>query len=491
MKWLILLTPALLFGCASMLPATPWITKDASRPECQGLYQQLDQATERSAAWDAGVHRLPGFPFLRSNRHLASFHSESGKQQEGRDWIAALAKLDLSTRRRELANLLPLDRQGLASGWEQQLSQCSSLFVQQLQQQTEAWKDVADAVLVKDNYQTWKRVIGIYPVAALLSQPAISDLHERLQQPFRIAPDKLPIQGELDRYLPSADPWSLLQIGQSMEESFPAYPSSYAGGTLSALFHRYAPIVEVDRINGADRVGRIKWIDNQNAGVDQESPVAYLYPGQTRFQGKTLLQLNYLFWFPARDTRDIYGGTFDALVWRVTLDKAGTPMVYDSIHGCGCYYQLFPAPGYRTLPSAPGSEIVLSPARAPALAEDERLVLRLAAGTHYLLSIHGDGGQQALEQRYQWADYWELLSLPLPGGGRHSLFGADGLIAASARLERFFLWPFGIPSPGAMRQFGTHAIAFIGRRHFDDPGLLDQLITADQPEYSKPPKPTP
>jgi hypothetical protein len=33
----------------------------------------------------------------------------------------------------------------------------------------------------------------------------------------------------------------------------------------------------------------------------------------------------------------------------------------------------------------------------------------------------------------------------------------------------------GIPSPGAMRQRGLHATAFAGRRHFDDPDLLDTL----------------
>jgi hypothetical protein len=32
-----------------------------------------------------------------------------------------------------------------------------------------------------------------------------------------------------------------------------------------------------------------------------------------------------------------------------------------------------------------------------------------------------------------------------------------------------------IPSPGAMRIHGTHAIAFIGQRHFDNPHILDEL----------------
>ena len=31
----------------------------------------------------------------------------------------------------------------------------------------------------------------------------------------------------------------------------------------------------------------------------------------------------------------------------------------------------------------------------------------------------------------------------------------------------------GIPNAGAMRQWGHHATAFVGRRHFDDARLLE------------------
>jgi hypothetical protein len=34
----------------------------------------------------------------------------------------------------------------------------------------------------------------------------------------------------------------------------------------------------------------------------------------------------------------------------------------------------------------------------------------------------------------------------------------------------------GIASAGAMRQWGRHPTAFVGRRHFDDPQLLDALL---------------
>ncbi len=47
------------------------------------------------------------------------------------------------------------------------------------------------------------------------------------------------------------------------------------------------------------------------------------------------------------------------------------------------------------------------------------------------------------------------------------------MIAGSERGERWFFWPMGIESAGQMRQWGHHATAFVGRRHFDDPLLFD------------------
>ncbi len=56
------------------------------------------------------------------------------------------------------------------------------------------------------------------------------------------------------------------------------------------------------------------------------------------------------------------------------------------------------------------------------------------------------------------------------------MFGPDGIVAGTQRAERWVLWPMGIPQPGAMRQWGHHATAFIGRRHFDDPYLLERYF---------------
>jgi hypothetical protein len=75
-----------------------------------------------------------------------------------------------------------------------------------------------------------------------------------------------------------------------------------------------------------------------------------------------------------------------------------------------------------------------------------------------------------------------LRSLPLPGGGTRSLYGPDGLVAGSERPERQYFWPMGIVSAGQMRQWGHHATAFVGRRHFDDADLIERRFTSVAPQ---------
>jgi hypothetical protein len=56
------------------------------------------------------------------------------------------------------------------------------------------------------------------------------------------------------------------------------------------------------------------------------------------------------------------------------------------------------------------------------------------------------------------------------------MFRENSLVPGSERLERFLLWPTGVLSPGAMRQWGRHAVAFVGKRHFDDPRLMERIF---------------
>jgi hypothetical protein len=139
----------------------------------------------------------------------------------------------------------------------------------------------------------------------------------------------------------------------------------------------------------------------------------------------------------------------------------------------------FPTPRAQALP-APGGleEWMFSPQSLPSIAESERPLLRIASGTHYLEKVLVVRGGDSLA-RYELRPYGDLRSLMRMDGGRASMFGADGLVSGSERPERGLFWPSGIVSAGAMRQWGRHATAFVGRRHFDDADLLEKRFRLD------------
>ncbi len=151
---------------------------------------------------------------------------------------------------------------------------------------------------------------------------------------------------------------------------------------------------------------------------------------------------------------DIYAGQLDGINWRVTLGPDGEPRLYDAIHNCGCYHEFFPSRHLRLRGDLPAAyfEPPLLPQTAP---EQQPLVLRIAHHTHFIQRVYHDASPLAV-QPMAWEEYDALRSLPVDGTHR-SLFGEYGLIAGTERAERFILWPMGIRSPGAMRQWGRHA----------------------------------
>jgi hypothetical protein len=211
---------------------------------------------------------------------------------------------------------------------------------------------------------------------------------------------------------------------------------------------------------------------------------------QTRLAGRWLRQRVYTLWFAERapDPRlgslDLLAGALDGVIVRITLDERGQPLMLDTIHACGCWHQFYPAPDVLPREGAPTlQEWAFVPGALPALKAGQRLVVRLASRTHHVTGVAAheslEAGATAGEPSYTLRDENLLRSLhiqdePGSGAGRRSLYRPDGLVQGTDRKERFLFWPMGIASPGAMRQWGHHATAFVGRRHFDDPRLLEE-----------------
>jgi len=204
-----------------------------------------------------------------------------------------------------------------------------------------------------------------------------------------------------------------------------------------------------------------------------DAPTLYTHVSHARLDGKVLLQLDYVAWFPARPRRgrlDMLGGRLDSIIWRVTLGTDGAPILFDSVHSCGCYHKFYPTEQLALRSARIGfEEPILVPQRLGS--GSARHLLRVSSGDHYIervLIAPQDGGDGV---RYRLVDYGELRAVAA-NGEQASLFAANGIVRGTQRPERIFLWPTGIISAGAMRQWGGQAVAFVGERHFDAPDLI-------------------
>ncbi|MDX1610368.1 MAG: hypothetical protein R3225_09635 [Halofilum sp. (in: g-proteobacteria)] len=476
----------LLAACATTAPL-PRVGEAVEPPAlCRALFERLDAAVARAGVGDAGADRLDGFPWLRVDRPLASFRFETSTEARLAAWLQRLAALDAEGRSHELNNLPAGERARLVAEWRAAAAgsalpadlaaaqaDCRERLNARLAADPAATERLVAAAWPRDEYRDWQRVVGLYPLTRLVVLPQVATLQDTRRAAIRAAPESGP---RWRRYAVPSPPAPAPVLPAVLPRDALGIPRP-TPAQRAALFSAHAPLWAVETESDSDRPGAVVRAADRPL-VDSGRPVEYRHWSWTRFRGEVLVQLSYALWFPERPADgalDLYAGHLDGLIWRVTLRGDGTPLAYESIHPCGCYYTLFPAPGWRV--RAGGGEPVLAPLSAPRPAAGERVRVRLEARTHYLAGVDTAGARGARPLAPLPLD--ALRSLPLPEGGRRSAFAPDGLIPSSRRLERFLLWPLGVPSPGAMRQWGTHAIAFVGKRHFDDPDLLDRLLERD------------
>jgi hypothetical protein len=138
----------------------------------------------------------------------------------------------------------------------------------------------------------------------------------------------------------------------------------------------------------------------------------------------------------------------DGVNYRVTLDKNGGPLLYETIHNCGCYYEAYPNHRLKIREKIDYAEPPLI-LKAPELTPSKELMtVAMECRTHYVQHLYPLAREPQLETVvYSFADYGELRSLPDSKDGRRSMFSQDSLAFGSERLERLILWSTGVVSP--------------------------------------------
>lgn len=405
---------------------------------------------------------------LHADRWLAFLHNEIHDSTSAQVWLEQAAGL---ARRHWQARLFRL--RGAEPDWQVLLDHCLDVLL------SESHFDTLPAIDIGDAYNTWQRALGLYPITRWLAIPSIRRYHRQMS-------------ARLDEPAPAPR----MQFVPLPAQEPPPAPSSLQDNALrlplpkeqdsELLLTHYAPVLQIVASDNNNLPGQLRMQDN-TPEVDTASPVAYYWLSWTRFRGENLLQLNYQFWFTRRPKDgliDIYAGELDSLIWRVTLKPDGDVLFYDSIHSCGCYHKLFPVDPSLTLAEISGDRPVVASRPAPD-ARHRQVALLVEPDTHYLLDARAAPPNTGAElpiasgpprASYDMLHADQLRRLPDPQRGFSSLYDNRGLVPESRRPERWLLWPLGVPSAGAMRQPGQHATAFIGRRHFDDPRLAEELF---------------
>lgn len=477
-------------GCATVDvyrvdPAAARLATDIGDGEarCARLFAAVDAIVDEAGVRDARAQRVPGFPYLRSDRLLAELARRAADGPGFDAWLRMAAREDGQARAIELANLPPAARARLPEiPVEKAMSECRLRLAGADLAAARSRERLRAAAQVPPDYRSWKRVLGLYPLTRIPFAYGVRRWQAQTEAVFNTPPEALPRRGRLVRYAPGHPRPSEAEVARLLAQPRrdPFGLPDWSDAERETLFRAFAPEFVVDEASHDDRVGALQYDADDALRVDFFRPVVYRRVSFARFAERWLPQFVYSLWFPARTPEsvgDILAGRFDGLTWRVTVGPDGRPLAYDSMHNCGCYHLFIPTAAARARPQPESlDETLFAPQALPRLGAADRLALRLEAGTHYLQRVLVNDAAEHGVRPYAFADDDELRSLPLAAGGRRSAFGPDGIVPGSERGERFLFWPMGIANPGAMRQWGRHATAFVGMRHFDDPDLFEKYF---------------
>lgn len=449
---------------------------------CRDEFAALDARVAAAGVQDSAYYRVPGFPYFRTDRLLASYANEVTDFEQLSGWIRRMRELDQEAREFEYMNLGMSTQEAAISRSRMQL--CSSTLAGLELEVPSNMTHLKSVVMPPAEYSTTRRALGLYPLSVPILRSRIEAKRENVRADFATPLAELETKAPLTLWsvTPSMDP-ELIKNGfnRSVVDEL-GFPGLVASQWL-ALAEAYAPHLWIESASESDVPGSPEWTES-GISVDTNNPVLNYHISFARFGGQPVVQITYFTWFKGR----LESLPIDGTMWRVTLNLDAEPMLYESIHTSGQSHQVFPVQAlqrrehegyFEQAPFFPQSNGSI-PARNAAL--------RLKAGSHELRRVVFEIEAKAQEKKqYTLQRYEELYFLKKPGGGTRSLFSPEGLIAQTERPDDSWMFASGVRQPGALRQYGRHPIGYIGNSHFDDPFLLETIFVA--PTTEKPRQP--
>jgi len=476
-----------LLGCAPFL-AKPTPLSFEKPEQCREFLNRLDEVVEDAGVKDASSVPICGFPYLRTNRFIASLKKNLRDDGQKEEWSRWMQQLDLLSRKKELRNLsdqaiLSLDfEDGKKADREwlySQVKSCSSMLMSHDQRRSGFYSTLFSLVNVPGEYSCFRRTVGLYPLAAIPVAVLTKRSINKVTKTFEMDWKGLPVDGQLRPFV-SESRASL--SGKEVQEIIENSKKNLLGVPLpnedqeENLARSFAPVFIQDMAAPYDRLGQVVW-KGERVDIDPQKPTVYYYTSVAFLKGEPILQINYVIWYSERAGKrapTIEQGHLDGLTARVSIDGEGKVFMVDVVSDCGCYHFFSPErERVERIRSRPLSFDPFVPEWLPAISSGERLGIRINSGWHQVERLM-PVGEFPDPIPYSLVRYDVLEALPRENGGTESIFNSKGIAKGSERPERFILFSMGIPSVGSMRQRGHHAIELIGKDYFDNPYLFDE-----------------
>ena len=414
---------------------------------CRVAFSDIDARIDKAGVRDAGYHQIEGFPYLRSDRLMASFTQEISDPDTFSTWILQLRDNESFARDIELRNLgLPnQERAGRLSD----LRLCS------------VWLSLNEM----EDDATRERMIKAVPVPA-------AQITAAAPGPQRDAQIKADFAKSLAQ-LSSPGPLTLWQAEtpNADEEAPPTFDrlshdelgrSGMTSQWWTSLAEAHAPRWLIETAGQHDRPGAPAWIETKDhgtqLGINLDKPTVYYQASYMRFGGRSLIQFIYFIFFPSSAPN---AAPLDGMAWRVTLDPDGKPLIYDSVRMDGSDHLWFPAQALPTRAMPKDSSPALTLQNVP----PESWAVRLKSADHLARRLVPVAASTNSAKTYALKPYEDLLTLDLPKGGTRSIYGPTGMLAGSSQKN-------------APWQLGALPATPTGTRYFDDPYLIEAVFVA-------------
>jgi len=486
-----------LFGCSQqikpqlpvqLLPQlTPQLQQNQVIARCQQAIDSLETITTRHTGILIG-EKITGLPWLRSDRLIQYYIHHKSVDESNLDALlgrmsdlasqalitesATLPQIALS---QWLTDYSITNQQMFIRHCNEQLSQ----ILLEKPTQTLRW---LRKLRRDDDYSDLARIVGLYPLTSIPFRYGIMKEQQQIRELWARESGN-----DWNAYHPTVKPQPFRNNNIHLDSlGLPVLSAEQQ----NRLLKRYAPTWMIASDTAANIPGQPHWQD-QRLKVTGKHPASYSFLSLGLFNSHPVLQLNYLVWFserPADGWPDLLAGQHDAVIFRIHLSLKNRIIAYDSVHLCGCWYTLILEPDQ---PYTPPTGWFNEPTLIYRSQFSHAMAVYLQPDTHLLIAASPAADSTPTKVRgYDLLPFQQLLNLPLSptttesvnSAPTRAVFDKQGYVDDSQRDERWLYWPMGVKSAGTLRRPGDHAINFIGKRHFDDPLILEKLgVGINQP----------